>query len=740
MLTRRGLPRTGALYVALVTTAGLTAVAHSAYRLSHDASPEIFSGWIILAALTLISGSATVRLPSVPATISISEAFVFTSVILFGADSGTLIVALDGLIISCWLARRRREVHRVLFNMAAPALSIWLAASVYLQFEGVAPLFGAREVKLHELIVPIAVFALSHFVLNSALIAVAVAFETRRSPLSIWRGEFLWLSLNYFGGASIAALLAVYTKNVDVGYLGAIVPLLLTLYFTFKVPMARVEDANRHLATVNRLYLSTIETLAMAIDAKDQVTHGHIRRVQTYAVGLAKALGVGDEGLLKAIEASALLHDMGKLAIPEHILNKPGKLTPAEFDKMKLHAAIGADLLCAIEFPYPVVPIVRHHHENWDGTGYPDGLSGTEIPIAARILAVVDCYDALTSDRPYRPALSDETAASILRERRGTMYDPLVVDTFLAVHRGLCPSEPEITTEQRQFIAHIAELNQPAQQLLESGPRPSLRPSHEATSLAFRKGVDQLHEVIALRWGSGCGLTICAYDGEVDALEVVYLSPTLRQTPGIHLAMRIDVGERLTGWVAATNRRILNSDAALDFRKTESGADASYCSAFPIHRAGENLSGVMTLYTAGPIDAALVNYLELVLPRLASELARLTVPDGELRFGIEVPVQNRDRSEVIGLLQAAFGHPPTTFTLRPRNREATELATELLTAVDSPVGLADVLLMNRTEEVLVLSPRREELRAAFAAWARSRDAHRVMSVHVTDASSHRLTA
>jgi hypothetical protein len=148
----------------------------------------------------------------------------------------------------------------------------------------------------------------------------------------------------------------------------------------------------------------------------------------------------------------------------------------------------------------------------------------------------------------------------------------------------------------------------------------------------------------------------------------------------------------------------------------------------------------MTLYTAGPIDAALVNYLELVLPRLASELARLTVPDGELRFGIEVPVQNRDRSEVIALLQAAFGHPPTTFTLRPRNREATELATELLTAVDSPVGLADVLLMNRTEEVLVLSPRREELRAAFAAWARSRDAHRVMSVHVTDASSHRLTA
>ena len=157
-----------------------------------------------------------------------------------------------------------------------------------------------------------------------------------------------------------------------------------------------------HLGELNKLHLSTIETLAMAVDAKDQVTHGHIRRVQRYALGLSEFLGINDERLLKAVEAAALLHDMGKLAIPEYILNKPGKLTPAEFDKMKLHAALGADILSAIQFPYPVVPIVRHHHENWDGTGYPDKLRGTEIPLGARILSVVDCYDALTSDRPYQ--------------------------------------------------------------------------------------------------------------------------------------------------------------------------------------------------------------------------------------------------------------------------------------------------------------------------------------------------
>src|SRR4029450_2618898 len=230
----------------------------------------------------------------------------------------------------------------------------------------------------------------------------AMAIQKRDSAIALWRTNFLGLAVNYFGGASLAALFVSYTRTIDLVALGVIVPLLIISYLTFKTSLGRVEDATRHVEEVKRLYLSTIETLATAIDAKDQVTHGHIRRVQQFALGLARELGVRDQSQLQALEAAALLHDTGKLVVPEHILNKPGKLTRGEFEKMKAHASVGAEILSSINFPYPVVPIVRHHHENWDGTGYPDGFRGTDIPIGARILAVVDCFDALTSDRPYR--------------------------------------------------------------------------------------------------------------------------------------------------------------------------------------------------------------------------------------------------------------------------------------------------------------------------------------------------
>jgi HD-GYP domain-containing protein (c-di-GMP phosphodiesterase class II) len=178
-----------------------------------------------------------------------------------------------------------------------------------------------------------------------------------------------------------------------------------------------------------------IEALARTMTARDQSTHEHAERVQRYANALAGEVCLGDDGMIDAIDAAALVHDIGKLGVADRLLQKPGPLTPDEYDQVKQHVIIGADILTAVAFPGLAV-IVRHHHENWDGTGYPDGLRGETIPLGARILSIVDCYDALTSDRPYRRALSHGCAMTMIQERRGTMYDPEIADAFLRiVHR-----------------------------------------------------------------------------------------------------------------------------------------------------------------------------------------------------------------------------------------------------------------------------------------------------------------
>src|SRR5436189_358733 len=227
-------------------------------------------------------------------------------------------------------------------------------------------------------------------------------------------------------------------------------------------PLITRIDSALHVAQLNVL-VSTVHTLSTAIAARDDVTPRHVRRVQHGTLALARELGVTDEDILCGLEAAALLHDTGKIAVPEHILNKPGRLTSAEFEKMKKHAPIGADILSSIEFPYPVVPIVRHHHENWDGTGYPDGLKGADIPLGARILSVVDCYDALTSDRPYRRRMTEADALQIIVDRRGTMYDPVVVDAFMVAHTRIMPLTDSVPHPAAQAIGDALALDREEQ-------------------------------------------------------------------------------------------------------------------------------------------------------------------------------------------------------------------------------------------------------------------------------------
>jgi putative nucleotidyltransferase with HDIG domain len=601
----------GRTYVSAVILLGFTVITSSVFEL---VQAPVSSQWLVLAALTLISGSATVKLPSVPASISISEVFVFAAVLLYGPAAGTLTVALDGLVISYWIAKRRKEPYRALFNMSAPAVSAWCSAEFFFWASDLVPLglvapaaAGGAPVILNRLLPWLFLFAALYFLLNSGLIAIIIAIETRVPAFKVWRQNFIWLSLNYFCGASVAMLLVVYTGQVDLRFLGVTVPLLLVLYFVFKISMEKVEDANRHVESLNRLYVSTIETLAMAIDAKDQVTHGHIRRVQKHAVALAKELGVRNPGLIKAIEAAALLHDMGKLAVPEHILNKPGRLTKAEFEKMKSHASIGADILSAVDFPYPVVPIVRHHHESWDGTGYPDGVKGADIPVGARILAVVDCFDALTSDRPYRKRLSDKEAIDILKQRRGTMYDPLVVDTFVRVY--------EAFERDQGFGSGLAdpanpqETHQPQAVDVERHSRPGRQ-----TTLAFSSSSNpgavfnpqllrgpEFAETLVMKIARSFPSTLVIFYCYDPGSDVLIATNVMGQDAEKLKGLTIGRGERLTGWVAANIRPILNSDPALDLQDLLAGFSLRLRTSMsvPVVING-TLAGVVTLYCPDP--------------------------------------------------------------------------------------------------------------------------------------------
>jgi len=202
------------------------------------------------------------------------------------------------------------------------------------------------------------------------------------------------------------------------------------IYLIYRTSFERLEVKTREAESLARLHLATAEALATAIDAKDQTTHGHVRRVQIYAAGLGKVLRLS-ELEIAALKAGALLHDVGNLAVPPHILNKPGKLSSAEFERMKIHTTVGALLLTRVEFPSPVIPIVRHHHEQWNGLGYPDGLKGDQIPIAARIIAVVDCFDSVREDRPFRCGMTYDDAIALLLRESGTHFDPRIIELFI---------------------------------------------------------------------------------------------------------------------------------------------------------------------------------------------------------------------------------------------------------------------------------------------------------------------
>ena len=584
--------RVATAYVVCVILVGALVTAHALWDLvTHPVGLE----WLILAALTVASGLAALRIPGVKVSFSISDIFAIAAALVFGPSAGAVTSGLDGLVLSSRMATSARSWDRVLFNFAAPAIATWIAAQAFFALGGPRlPLEG--PVAAARLLVRLAVFGTLDYSLNSWMVATAVGFERRLPVVPIWREHFANLWINYFGGVFGAMLLMLLTKSSTVDILILMIPLPVILYVTFKHAMGRAEDQIGHLGKVNRVYVAAIEALAHAVDAKDQVTHDHVRRVQDESVRLARALGVNDEGEIQAIKAAALLHDVGKLAVPEHILNKPGKLTPAEFEIMKRHAPIGADILAVIDFPYAVAPIVRYHHENWDGSGYPDGITGNAIPIGSRILAVVDCFDALTSDRPYRPRLSDRDALKIVSDRSGTMYDPGVVDAFFALRDSSHTPERASALEDVRHAQGATPLP-PGEVALDGVDLKAFFALGQ--SLGEPASLGEVGEALWTHLGPhlpASSFVLHTYDGGGDAIVAAYRAG---EGSGAH-AMRMQLGDRLSGWVAATGETIANSDARLDLDEL-ARMDSPLRSALAVPvTVDDRIVGVLSFYACQP--------------------------------------------------------------------------------------------------------------------------------------------
>ena len=238
---------------------------------------------------------------------------------------------------------------------------------------------------------------------------------------------------------SAPALAALATAASERGWFGWLALLAVPLYLVFRsyhTVVARLREEQDQTRRAMEVQLATIEALALAIEAKAGCTPEHIRSIQQYAATLAEAAGLSDAEV-QAVRTAALLHDIGNMAVPEHILSKPDALTTEEFERVKIHPRVGADILRNVDFGAPVSELVLCHHERWDGLGYPAGLRGENIPLGARILAIADCYSTLQADRPYRPARTEAAAIGVLREFAGTSFDPALVDLLIArLHRS----------------------------------------------------------------------------------------------------------------------------------------------------------------------------------------------------------------------------------------------------------------------------------------------------------------
>jgi len=615
----RALSAPAKLFIALVVISGASTLVYAGI---HQSSKNI-AEFICYVGIAVLASRLKVNLPGITGTLSVNFLFILIGVLELSFTE-TMILGAISMVAQC-LYPDRPKALQVTFNVCAGAISTALAYAIYHQ--PLANQFvGSRPILL-------GLSATVYFIANAGSIATVISLTERRPINRILVDCYFWSFPYYLVGAGIAALIVWLNRTFSWEASLLVLPAIYLIYRSYRLYLGKLEDEKRHVEEMANLHLRTIEALALAIEAKDHTNHEHLQRVRVYAIEVAKELGVnGPE--LEALHAASLLHDIGKLAVPEHIISKPGRLSPEEFEKMKIHTLVGAEILERVRFPYPVVPIVRAHHEKWDGSGYPMGLKGAEIPIGARILSAVDYLDALASDRQYRRALPMREVMQKLATESGKSFDPKVVDilqkryqhlerlaitkssedpnaplsTAIKIDRGLEPAAGfENATAQdyagrdTTFLSSIAAARQEAQALFELsqdlGASLSLGETLSVFSVKLKPMVP--YDAIAI------------YIKRDQELVPEYVNGDNYR---LFSSLRIPIGQGLSGWVANNRKPIINGNPSVEPGYLNDPSKFSTLrSALAVPLEGvAGIIGVLALYR-GERDAFTTDHLRILL-------------------------------------------------------------------------------------------------------------------------------
>src|SRR6266403_656899 len=611
-------------FIAVVVLCGTSVLTYSVLH-GRSENPLKFFCYLVIA---LAASRLKVNLPGITGTMSVNFLFLLLGVLELSLAE-TMALGCAAVVVQCF-DRDRPIPIQVAFNVSSTALAIAVTFASY-----------HYSLAHHTVSNPSTLLFLAacvYFVANTLPVAAVISLTERRSLRKIWADCYFWSFPYYLVGAGVAGMMSWLHGFTDWQTSLLTLPVVYLIYRSYRLYLGKLADEKRHVEEMADLHMRTIEALALAIEAKDQTTHDHLQRVRVYAVEVAKELNVDREGM-EALQAAALLHDIGKLAIPEHIISKPGRLTPEEFEKMKIHPVVGAEILERVRFPYPVVPIVRAHHEKYDGSGYPFGLRGEEIPIGARILSAVDYLDAMASDRQYRRAVPLAEVMNRLQAESGKSFDPQVVNvlrkryldleklvdnrskavpwsrlsTDVKVERGLAPATGFVETgikdnQEASFLASIAAARQEAQTLFELSQDLGASLSLDETLSVFSVKVKRLvpYDSIAI------------YIRRDDILFPEHVSGDNFR---LFASLRIPLGQGLSGWVAQNRKPIINGNPSVEPGYLNDPSKFSTLrSALAIPLEGlAGVVGVLALYHA-ETDAFTSDHLRILLA-ISSKMA-----------------------------------------------------------------------------------------------------------------------